>query len=149
MMITALSAISALLIGLSNNSTIKSVLHYPRPEQSIIEQLTATNPQRRDQPDAPAMKKEEVPGNDEPKKKINDSRVLFAKADIAKHKLEIRNKPERLAHLNKRKGLAPRREKPKVLVRLRNNYERPSDYGNALGYAEETRNGPQRPFSNW
>ena len=35
---------------------------------------------------------------------------------------------------------------PKVLAR---NYERPRYYGNALGYAEESRNGPQRLFSNW
>ena len=39
--------------------------------------------------------------------------------------------------------------KPKVLARQRNNYERPGDYGNALGYAEASRNGPQRLFSNW
>jgi len=38
--------------------------------------------------------------------------------------------------------------KPKLLARQRNNYERPS-YGNALGYAEEYRNGPQRLLSNW
>jgi hypothetical protein len=37
--------------------------------------------------------------------------------------------------------------KHKVLAR-HNNYERPN-YGNALGYAEEFRKGPQRPFSNW
>src|SRR5215472_8119206 len=35
--------------------------------------------------------------------------------------------------------------KPKVLARQRNNYR----YGNALGYAEESRNGSQRLFSNW
>jgi hypothetical protein len=38
--------------------------------------------------------------------------------------------------------------KRKVFARRRNNYERPS-YGNALGYAEEFRNGSPRPFSNW
>jgi hypothetical protein len=35
--------------------------------------------------------------------------------------------------------------KPKV----HDHYERPSYYGNALGYAEESRNGPRRAFSNW
>jgi hypothetical protein len=35
--------------------------------------------------------------------------------------------------------------KPKVLARQHNNY----GYGNALGYAEASRNGPQRLFSNW
>jgi hypothetical protein len=34
---------------------------------------------------------------------------------------------------------------PKVLARQRNNY----GYRNALGYAEESRNGPQRLFANW
>jgi hypothetical protein len=53
------------------------------------------------------------------------------------------------AHLTKPQGLAHQREKPKVLARLRNNYDRPSYHGNALGYAEDIRNGPQRLFSNW
>ncbi len=41
---------------------------------------------------------------------------------------------------------ASKPHKPKVLAR---NYERPGYYGNALGYAEASRNGPQRLFSNW
>jgi hypothetical protein len=144
-MIMALSAIAALLIGSFNNSGTESVLHYQRPQRSIIDQTqTTTNPQARDLPDAPRIKKEEVPAKrDGPEKNINDSRVLFAKADIAKRKPEIKNKPERLAHLSKQ------REKPKVLARLRNNYERPGYYGNAMGYAQETQYGSQRPFSNW
>ena len=36
--------------------------------------------------------------------------------------------------------------KHNAIARKRNNYERPS-FG--MGYAEYTRNGPQRPFSNW
>jgi hypothetical protein len=147
-LIMAFSAIAALLLGLFNNSSTESPLHYPRPQRPIIEQTFATtNP---DLPDAPRIKKEEVPAKkDEPEKNINDSRILFAKADIAKGKHEIKNRPERLAHLNKPTGLAPQREKPRALARLRNNYERPSYYGNAPGYAEETRNGPLRLFSNW
>jgi hypothetical protein len=39
-----------------------------------------------------------------------------------------------------------RPHKHKAIARQRNNYERPS-FG--MGYAEYTRNGPQRPFSNW
>jgi len=35
--------------------------------------------------------------------------------------------------------------KPHKLARQRNNY----GYGNALGYAEASRNGPQRLFANW
>jgi hypothetical protein len=41
-----------------------------------------------------------------------------------------------------------RPHKPKVLAGQRNNYERPG-YGNALGYTEASRNGPQRLFANW
>jgi hypothetical protein len=151
-MITAFSAIAALLIGLFNNSAAENVLRYPRPQRPIIEQTFATtNPQPRDLPDAARMKKEEVPAKkEEPEKNINDSRVLFAKADTAKHKREIKNKPERLAHLSKPKGLAPQREKSKVFARQRNNYdERPGYYGNASGYAEQSWNGPQHLFSNW
>ena len=39
-----------------------------------------------------------------------------------------------------------RPHKHKAIARQRHNYERPS-FG--MGYAEYTRNGPQRPFSNW
>jgi hypothetical protein len=130
-MIMALSAISALLIGLFNNSATERALRYQRPQQPIIEQtFTTTNPQPQDLPDAPRIKKEEVPAKkDEPKKNI-DPRILFAKADIAKRKLS-------------------HREKPKVLAGQRNIYERPRYYGNTMGYAQETQYGPQRLFSNW
>jgi hypothetical protein len=150
-MIMAFSAIAALLIGVFNNSAAESVLRYPRPERAITEQtFTTTNPQPRDLPDAPGIKKEAVPAkSDGPGKNIDDSRVLFAKAEIAKRKFGIKNKPERLAHLNKRQGLAPQRKRPKVLARQRNNHERPEHYENALGYAQETQYGPQRLFSNW
>jgi hypothetical protein len=146
----AFSAIAALLIGLFNNSATESVLHYARPQRAIIEQTFTTTNSQNNLPDAPRIKKEEVPAKkDGPEKNINDPRVLFAKADTAKHKLEIKNKPERLAHLYKPKALASQREKPKVLARQRNNYERPGYYGNAIGYAQETQYGSQRPFSNW
>ena len=42
---------------------------------------------------------------------------------------------------------ASKPHKPKVLAR--NKYEPPGYYGNALGYAEESRNGPQRLLANW
>jgi hypothetical protein len=44
---------------------------------------------------------------------------------------------------------ASKPHKPKLLARQRNNYERPDYYGTALGYAQESRNGPQRLFANW
>ena len=117
-MIMALSAIAALLIGLFNNSATESLLHYPRPQRAIIieQTFTTTNSQPRDLPDA-RIKKKEVPAKrDGPEKNINDSRVLFAKADTAKRKLEIKDKPLRLAHKPKvpaprERGLAPQREK--------------------------------------
>jgi hypothetical protein len=149
-MIVTLSAIAALLIGSINNSATESVLHYPRPQRAIIEQTFATtDSQPRDLHAAPKIKKQEAPAKtDKPEKNINDSRALFAKADTVKRKLEIKN-PEKPAHLNKPKGLASQREKPKVLARQRNIYERPGYYGNVMGYAQETQYGPQRSFSNW
>jgi hypothetical protein len=42
---------------------------------------------------------------------------------------------------------ASKPHRPKVLAVI-DNYERPG-YGNALGYAEASRNGPQHLFSNW
>jgi hypothetical protein len=102
------------LISLANSSTTaEKVLHYPRPGQSVIEKI---NPQPRDLLDAPRIKKEEVPARDQPEKNINDARVLFAKADTAKRKLEIKE-TLRLAHKPKvpapqrERGLAPQREK--------------------------------------
>ena len=44
---------------------------------------------------------------------------------------------------------ASKPHKPKLLARQRNNYERPDYYGTALGYAQASRNGPQRLFANW
>ena len=44
---------------------------------------------------------------------------------------------------------ASKPHKPKLLARQRNNYERHDYYGTALGYAQESRNGPQRLFANW
>jgi hypothetical protein len=139
----AFSAITGMLIGVFNNSAAEHVLRYPAPQRPMIEQtFTPTNPQpREDLPDAPGIKKEEVPAKkDGPDKNKNDSRVLFAKADIAKPKHEIKDKPDRFAHLSKP---ARQREKPKVFARQRNNYERPGYYGNEPSYAE------QRPFSMW
>lgn len=126
-MVTAFTAIGALLIGLANGSTVEKTLHYPRPiiEQSIIEQtFTTTNPQPRDLPDAPRTK-EEVPARNKPEKNINDSRVVsVGKADTAKRKREIKNKTERLAQLHK----------PREFAHQHGKYEG-HGYAMALGYA--------------
>jgi hypothetical protein len=130
--ITAFTAIGALLIGLTNGSTAEKVLRYPRPiiEQSFIGQTsTSTNPQPGDVPDAPRIQKEEVPARDGME---NDSRVVsVAKADTAKRKLEIKSKPEKLAHLHK----------PKEFARQREKYKR-HGYAMALSYAAGSGYGP-------
>jgi hypothetical protein len=128
-MITAFTAIGALLIVLTNGSTAEKVLHYPRPliDQSIIEQTTTpTNSQPRDLPDA-SRTKEEVPARDRREKNIDDddSVVSVAKSDTTKRKLEMKNEPERVAHLHK----------PKEFARQREKYEG-HGYATALGYAE-------------
>jgi hypothetical protein len=95
------------------------VRHYPRP---VLERNTATNSEQRLFMSVPETK------DGSPAKNIetNSTAVSDEKADAKK------SKPH----------------KRKVLARRRNNYQQPG-YGNALGYAEEFRNGPQRPFSSW
>ena len=51
-----------------------------------------------------------------------------------------------VAFYEKPEAKTSRPHKHKAIVRQRNSYERPS-FG--MGYAEYSRNGPQRPFSNW
>jgi hypothetical protein len=133
-MVTALTTVGALLIGL-NGSTVEKVLHYPRPEHSNIEQtFTTANPQPQDLLDVPRIKKEELPARNGPEKNIN-SRALFAEAYAAKPTLEIKSKLQRLPHLNKLKGLAPEREKAKTLAPKREKYEG-HDYAMTIGHAE-------------
>ena len=119
-MITAFSAVAALLIGLSGNSAIEKVLHYPRP--IVDEAVIATNHEpsnllNRRQLEEP-KRKEETPARD---KKDADA-ISVAKADTAKRKSEPKYRPEKLAH------------KPKVLAHQRERQER--GYSVALGYSE-------------
>jgi hypothetical protein len=116
-MIMAFSAITALLIGLSNNSAVENVLHYPRPiidETDIATSLEPSNVLNK------PKTKEEAPAKDKKGSRI----VSVAKADVAKRKSEIKSKPEKLAHLHK----------PKVLARQRERQE--EGYSVVLGYAE-------------
>jgi len=118
-MIVVLTAAVGAMIGLFNFSTADGVRHYPRP---VLERNTATNSEPRLFMSVPEIK------DGSPAKNIetNSTAVSDEKADAKK------SKPH----------------KRKVLARRRNNYQQP-DYGNALGYAEGFRNGPQRPFSSW
>jgi hypothetical protein len=126
-MIMVLTAAVGAMIGLFSFSTSEGIRHYPRPvlehSRPLPERnITAPNSETRLFMSVPNTK------DASPAKNIEANSVAAAdeKADFKK------SKPH----------------KRKVLARQRNNYERPS-YGNALGYAEEFRNGPQRPFSNW
>jgi len=121
-MMTAFSAIAALLIGLSGNSAIENALHYPRP--IVDEAVTATNPEpsnplNRRELEEP-KRKEEAPARD---KKDSDI-ISVAKADRAKRKSEMKYRLEKLAHLHK----------PKVLAHQRERQE--GGYSVALGYSE-------------
>jgi hypothetical protein len=120
-MIAVLTAAAGVMIGLFDTSTSERVHHYPRP---VVERsVTATASEPRLFMVVPGTK------NESPAKNLEDNSAALPteKADTKISK--------------------PR--KPKVLAHQRNNYERPAYYGNALGYAQESRNGPQRPFSNW
>jgi hypothetical protein len=119
-MITVLTAAAGVMIGLFNISTSERVRHYPRP---VVERnVTATDREPRLFMVVPETKGGSLAKNIE----ANSTAVPTEKADAK------RSKPH----------------KPKVLARQRNNYERPA-YGNTLGYAEESRNGPKGLFSNW
>ena len=119
-MITALTAVVAVMIGLFDTSTSERAHHYPRPAFENREpRLFMVVPQTKDR----------SPTNDaSPAKNIaeaNSAAVPAEKAEVKKS----------------------RPHKPKVFARLRNNYERPGYYGNTMGYAQQTQ--PQRLFSNW
>jgi hypothetical protein len=119
-MIAVLTAAAGVMIGLFNTSTSERVRHYPR---SVVERnVTATEREPRLFMVVPETDRSSVKNVE-----ANSAAVPTEKADA--------------------KASKPR--KPKVLARQRNNYERPGYYGNAPGYAEASRNGPQRLFSNW
>jgi hypothetical protein len=107
-MITALTAVVVVMIGLFDTSTSERAHHYPRPafERADREpRLFMVVPQTKDR----------SPTNEaSPAKNIVEANS--EKAEVKK------SKPH----------------KPKVLARLRNNYGRPGYYGNTMGYAQET-----------
>ena len=121
-MIAVLTAVVWVMLGLSNISTSERARHYLHPRPVVERNVTAAN--------------------EEPR--------LFMLAPETKGGPPAKNMEANSAAPPTEKTVAKKRKphKPKVLARRRNNYERPG-YGNALGYAEASRNGPQRLFSNW
>ena len=120
-MIAVLTAAASVMIGLFDTSTSERVHHYPRP---VVERnVTATASEPRLFMVVPETKDESPAKNLD----ATSAAVPSEKADTKESKSR----------------------KPKVLAHQRNDYERPGYYGNAPGYAEESRNGPQRLLSNW
>ena len=117
-MITVLTAAVVALSGLSNISTLGNGRHYhPRPP--VIGRTVMVETQRHSPPVAKeASPAKSVAKEASPGKDV--STAVAAKADTKKIK----------------------HYKPRVVARQRNNY----GYGNALGYAEESRYGPRGLF---
>jgi hypothetical protein len=115
------------MIGLLSFSTSDGVRHYPRP---VLEHLR------------PVPERNITAPNSEPR--------LFMSVPETKEASPTKNVETNSVAATDEK-VDPKKSKPhkrKVLERQRNNYERPR-YGTGIGYAEEFRNAPQRPFSTW
>ena len=121
-MITALTAVVAVMIGFFDTSTSERVHHYPRP--AFDRNVTSANREPRLFMVVPETKNGSPTEANSAAVEANSAAVPTEKAGVKK------NRPH----------------KPKVFARLRN-YGRPGYYGNTMGYAQETQ--PQRPFSNW
>jgi len=118
-MIAVLTAAAGAMIGLFSTSTSERGHHYPRP---VVERtVNATNTEQRLFMVVPETDRSSVKNIE-----ANSAPVPTEKTDAKQ------NKPH----------------KPKVLARQHNNYAR-TGYGNALGYTEASRYGPQRLFANW
>jgi hypothetical protein len=126
-MIVVFTAAVGAMIGLLSFSTSDGVRHYPRP---VFEHLRPVPERNITAPNSEPRLFMTVPNTKEasPAKNVEANSVAATDEKVDAKK----SKPHRR----------------KVLARQRNNYERPS-YGNAVGYAEEYRNGPQRLWSNW
>jgi len=117
-MITVLTAAVVALSGLSNISTLGNGRHYhPRPP--VIGRTVMVETQRH----SPPVAKEASPAKSVAKEASPGKDVSTAVAAKANTK--------KIKHY-----------KPRVVARQRNNY----GYGNALGYAEESRYGPRGLF---
>ena len=98
--IVAFSAIVAVLIGLSNESTVQGVIHYPRPifDQAAI----APDPGAWQVPNAPnRTRKEESPSKDKGDDKMDSRAIAVAKADAPNRNSEIKRNVVKFARLQK------------------------------------------------
>lgn len=110
--IVAFSTITALLIELSNESTVQNVLHYPRP---IFDQATIVPdsggwqaPSGTTKEEAPAKdRKEEAPAKD----KRDPGATAVAMVDAPKRNVEANRNTVKVAHLQRVKAQARQRER--------------------------------------
>ena len=124
-MIMVLTAAVGTMIGLFTFSTSEGVRHYPRPVEHS----------------RPLPERNITAPNSEPR--------LFMSVPDTKDGSPAKNieaTTSAMALDEKVEAKTSKHHRHKAIARQRNNYERP---GFGMGYAEYTRNGPQRPFSNW
>jgi hypothetical protein len=144
---TVLTAVAVLLTGLVNTATLEKGRHHPPP---VIARTVKVEIQRHS-----PVAKEASPAKDVSPVAIEASpaKSVANEASPAKDVSPVvaTAKPtkdvSRVVSTEKADNKKSKHSKPKVLARQHNNYERPGYYGNALGYAQESRNGPQRLFS--
>jgi hypothetical protein len=129
-MITALTAVVAVMIGFFDTSTSERVHHYPRP--AFDRDVTVNREPRLFMV---------VPKSGSPTKNGSPAKNTV-EADSTAVEANSAAAPTEKAEVKK-----SRPHKPKAFARLRNNYGRPGYYENTMGYAQETQ--PQRLFSNW
>jgi len=144
---TVLTAVAVLLTGLVNTSTLQK-RHHPPP---VIARTVKVEVQRHSPvakvatpaKDASPAAKETSPAKDASPvaKEASPAKDV---SSVGKEASPAKDVPP-VVSTAKADTKKSKHYKPKVLARQRNNYR----YGNALGYAEEFRNGPQRLFSSW
>lgn len=110
--LVAFSAITALLIELSNQSSVQDVLHYPRPifdQAAIMPESGAWQaPSWTTKEEVPAKdRKEEAPAKD----KRDPGATAVAKVDAPKRNLETKRNTVKVAHLQRAKAPARQRER--------------------------------------
>jgi hypothetical protein len=108
--IVAFSAIATLLIGLSNESTVQGVIHYPRPifDQAVI----APDSGAWQVPDAPnRARKEESPSKDKRDNKMDSRAIAVAKADAPNRSSVIKRNVVKFARLQKPRASAHPRDR--------------------------------------
>jgi hypothetical protein len=108
--IAAFSAIAAVLIGLSNESTVEGVIHYPRPifDQAAVAPGSGTW----QVPNAPnRTRKEESPSKEKRDDKMDSRAIAVAKADAPNHNRKIKRNVVKFARLQKPRAPARPRER--------------------------------------